>query len=152
MRNAWWRVAAAVLLTVVSGCGRGEDEAGAGRSRTARAEAAGDSGPAPGQLPSGVTAAQGSEGRRLYRATCVMCHGERADGTQLGPSLVDSTWSRGSGTFDEIIAVVTEGAEKTEEFGVPMPPRGNGALTDAQIRAVSAYAYSLARPAAGAAR
>jgi mono/diheme cytochrome c family protein len=152
MRNAWWKVAAALLLAVVSGCGGGEGGAGGTRARSAGAEAPGDSGPPPGQLPSGVTAAQGSEGRRLYRAACVMCHGERADGTQLGPSLVDSTWSRGSGTFEEVIAVVTEGAEKTEEFGVPMPPRGNGALTDAQIRAVAAYTFSLARPAGSAAR
>jgi len=92
-----------------------------------------------------VTAAQGGEGRRLYRAACVMCHGEAGEGTQLGPSVVDAAWSRGSGAFEEIITVVAEGAPATEEFGVPMPPRGNGALTDAQIRAVAAYTYSLAR-------
>jgi mono/diheme cytochrome c family protein len=145
MRNVRWITAAALLLAVfVSGCDRGA-RGGGGRQAEKGAEAPGDSGPPPGQLPQGVSADQGNQGRTLYRANCVMCHGEGGEGTQLGPSLVDNEWSRGTGTFEEIIQVVTEGAPATEQFGVPMPPRGNGALTDAQIRAVSAYAYSLAR-------
>jgi mono/diheme cytochrome c family protein len=145
MRNVWWITAAALLLAVfVSGCDRGA-RGGGGRQAEKGAEAPGDSGPPPGQLPQGVSADQGNQGRTLYRASCVMCHGEGGAGTQLGPSLVDNEWSRGSGAFEEIIQVVTEGAPATEQFGVPMPPRGNGKLTDAQIRAVSAYAYSLAR-------
>lgn len=145
MRNVWWITAAALLLAVfVSGCDRGGASGGGGRAEKG-AEARGDSGPPPGQLPQGVTADQGNEGRTLYRGNCVMCHGEGGEGTPLGPSLVDNEWSRGSGAFEEIIQVVTAGAPATEQFGVPMPPRGNGAFTDAQIRAVSAYAYSLAR-------
>lgn len=147
MRNVRWMMTAALLLAVFSGCDRGSGGGGgAAKGGDAKGRAApGDSGPPPGQLPQGVTAAQGSEGRGLYRTTCVMCHGDGGQGTPLGPSLVDGTWTRGTGSFEEITQVVTEGAPATEEFGVPMPPRGNGALTDAQIRAVSAYAYSLAR-------
>ncbi len=146
MRNVWWITAAALLLAVfVSGCGRGGPIGGGRKANERAAEVPGDSGPPPGQLPQGVTAEQGNEGRRLYRAGCVMCHGESGGGTQLGPSLVDSEWSRGTGAFEEIIQVVIEGAPATEQFGVPRPPRGNGAFTDAQIRAVSAYTYSLAR-------
>ena len=144
MRNVVWMTAAALLLAGAWGC----DRSGAGQDGGAERGgdvAAGDSGPPPGRLPQGVTAEQGGEGRRLYRANCVMCHGEGARGTQLGPSLVDDRWSRGSGSFEEVIAVVREGAPATEEFGVPMPPRGNGAYTDAQVRAVSAYAWSLAQ-------
>lgn len=145
MRNVRWITAAALLLAVfVSGCDRGS-QSGGGRQAQKGVEAKGDSGPPPGQLPQGVTADQGNEGRTLYRGSCVMCHGESGEGTQLGPSLVDNEWSRGSGAFEEIIQVVTEGAPATEQFGVPMPPRGNGTFNDAQIRAVSAYAYSLAR-------
>ncbi len=147
MRNVRWMMTAALLLSVVSGCGRGGDGGGTSDDGAdPRGDAApGDSGPPPGQLPQGVTAAQGSEGRRLYRQACVMCHGDGGEGTPLGPSLVDDTWTRGTGSFPEITQVVTDGAPATEEFGVPMPPEGNGALTEAQIRAVSAYAYSLAR-------
>jgi mono/diheme cytochrome c family protein len=147
MRNVRWMMTAALLLAVFSGCDRGSGGGGgAAKGGDAKGRAApGDSGPPPGQLPQGVTAAQGGEGRGLYRTTCVMCHGDGGQGTPLGPSLVDDTWTRGTGAFEEIVQVVTEGAPATEQFGVPMPPRGNGALTDAQIRAVSAYAYSLAR-------
>ena len=146
MRNVRWMMTAALLLAVFSGCDRGGAGGGGSRGGEAKdAAAPGDSGPPPGQLPQGVTAEQGSEGRALYRGACVMCHGDGGQGTQLGPSLVDDTWTSGTGSFEEITRVVTEGAPATEEFGVPMPPRGNGALSDAQIRAVSAYAYSLSR-------
>jgi mono/diheme cytochrome c family protein len=150
MRNVRWMTAAALLLAVfVSGCSRGgEGGGGGGRRPAAKGTAApGDSGPPPGQLPQGVTARQGSEGRTLYRESCVMCHGEGGAGTPLGPSLVDDEWRTGDGQFEGIVQVVTAGAPATEQFGVPMPPRGNGAFTDAQIRAVSAYTYSLSRPA-----
>jgi mono/diheme cytochrome c family protein len=146
MRNVRLITAAALLLAVfVSGCDRGGQGGGGGRQAEKGAEAPGDSGPPPGQLPQGVSADQGSQGRALYRTACVMCHGEGGGGTQLGPSLVDNEWTRGSGSFEEIIQVVTAGAPATEQFGVPMPPKGNGTFTDAQIRAVSAYTYSLAR-------
>ena len=149
MRNVRLMTAAALLLAVfVSGCDRGGQGGGGGRAQGKSAEAPGDSGPPPGQLPQGVSSQQGTEGRGLYRTACVMCHGEGGQGTQLGPSLVDNEWSTGSGAFEEIIQVVTAGAPATEQFGVPMPPKGNGTYTDAQIRAVSAYAYSLARPGA----
>lgn len=152
MRNVRWITAAALLLAVfVSGCDRGGPRGEGGREAGKDAAVPGDSGPPPGQLPQGVSAQQGSEGRRLYRTACVMCHGEGGEGTQLGPSLVDHEWSRGSGAFEEIIQVVAEGAPATDDFGVPMPPRGNGTFTDAQIRAVSAYAYSLARRSGAAA-
>ncbi|HST61898.1 MAG TPA: cytochrome c [Longimicrobium sp.] len=152
MRNVrGMMMTAALLLAVFSGCDRG---AGGGASKGGDAKGAaapGDPGPPPGQLPQGVTAKQGNEGRTLYRNACVMCHGEGGRGTPLGPSLVDNTWTQGTGSFEEITRVVTEGAPATEAFGVPMPPRGHGAMTDEQIRAVSAYTYSLARPNAGGA-
>jgi mono/diheme cytochrome c family protein len=155
MRNVRWMMmtAALLLLAVLSGCDRGGGGGGASKGGDGKeAAAASDPGPPPGQLPQGVSAEQGNEGRTLYRTACVMCHGEGGKGTQLGPSLVDATWTQGTGSFEEITRVVTEGAAATEEFGVPMPPRGNGTMTDEQIRAVSAYTYSLARPGGGAAK
>lgn len=151
MRNVRWMMTAALLLAVFSGCDRGGAGGGASKGGGEKKGAApkGEAGPPPGQLPQGVTASQGNEGRALYRASCVMCHGDGGEGTQLGPSLVDNTWAQGTGSFEEIANVVTQGAAATEEFTVPMPPRGNGSMTDEQIRAVSAYTFSLARRGAG---
>lgn len=144
MRKARLITAAALLAAVLAGCERGGGSAQEGR-RAERTAVPGDSGVPPGQLPPGVSGEQANLGRRLYRSNCVMCHGEGGVGTQLGPSLVDTEWSRGTGSFEEIIQTVAEGAPATDQFGVPMPPRGDGAFTDEQVRAVSAYAWSLAR-------
>ncbi|HEU0013270.1 MAG TPA: cytochrome c [Longimicrobium sp.] len=144
MRKGQWRgVAAALALAAVAACGG--DRARDGRAPGGRTEVAGDSGPPPGQLPQGVTAEQGGQGRRLYREACVMCHGEGGGGTQLGPSLVDGEWAQGDGGFDAITQVVRDGVAEPRDFPVPMPPRGNGGFDDARIRAVAAYTYSLAR-------
>jgi mono/diheme cytochrome c family protein len=129
----------AALVAAAGGCGAGEVD------EPVLDPPAAEEGPPPGELPQGLTAEQGAEGRRLYRTACVMCHGEQAEGTQLGPPLAEGEWSRGGGAFEEIVQVVTEGAPATDGYGVPMPARGGGAMDDEQIRAVAAYAYSLSR-------
>lgn len=133
---AWLAVA---VLMAAGGCGRDQAEA-----PVLEAPAA-EEGPPPGELPAGATAEQAGEGRRLYRLACVMCHGEQAEGTQLGPALAEGEWSRGAGSFDEIVQAVTEGAPAAGEYGVPMPARGGGTLDDEGIRAVSVYVFSLSR-------
>ncbi|MBB4637109.1 c-type cytochrome [Longimicrobium terrae] len=143
--------AALVALAVFAGCDRDGQSSGGGAAKDGDGQAKPvvvDSGPPVGQLPPGVTAQQAGPGRGLYRQACVMCHGEAGGGTQLAPSIVDATWTKGTGSLEEIVAVVTEGVAGTEAHPVPMPPRGNGTFTDEQIRAVSAYTWSLAHPAA----
>jgi mono/diheme cytochrome c family protein len=138
MRSTGW-VVGAVLLAVAGACAPGD------REEQVVEPPAADDGPPPGDLPPGATAEQATEGRRLYRVACVMCHGEEAEGTPLGPPLASGEWQHGTGTFEDIVAVVTEGAGATDDYGVPMPPRGGGIMTDDEIRAVSAYTYSLSR-------
>ena len=74
---------------------------------------------------------------------CVTCHGPDAKGTQLGPNLTDDEWLNGDGTEASIASVVTNGVATPKEYPSPMPPKGGGSLTDAQIRAVAAYVASL---------
>ena len=146
MRNGLYNLlVAALVLTTLAGCeflGQAQDAA-----RSVLEEEEDDkSVPQPGQLPTGVTAQQGSEGRDLYRGACIMCHGETGQGTQLGSSVVDAEWGQaGDGSFEQIARVVTEGVGEVEGDFVPMPPRGNGTFTDGQVRAVAAYVYSLSR-------
>jgi mono/diheme cytochrome c family protein len=102
--------------------------------------------PPVGTLPPGVGAEVGDQGREVYERSCVMCHGEQGEGTALGPSLTDAAWLRGrTGTFEEIVGVVRDGVESDSAgYPVPMNPRGDGTLTDDEVRAVAAYAYSIA--------
>jgi alcohol dehydrogenase (cytochrome c) len=80
-------------------------------------------GPGIGLAPAPADVANG---KIVYAATCVFCHGEEATGGHGGgPTLANAT------NAAAIAAVVTEGRNA-------MPALG-GALTDAQIRDVSAY-------------
>jgi mono/diheme cytochrome c family protein len=138
-----WLAAALVGFAAVGGC---RPESDAGPAAQAHAEAVEDAGPPPGELPEGVTAEEAREGQRLYRVACVMCHGESGEGTQLGPSLVDGEWRLAEGGgHDQIVQVVRAGVERTEEYPVPMPDAETAGLTEEQVRAVAAYAYSLGR-------
>ena len=89
-----------------------------------------------------------TQGDSLFHASsCVRCHGADAKGTPRGADLTDNVWSQISGTYPEIVQVITDGVPKekiklaTATF--PMRPRGGSNMTDDQIRAVAAYVYSL---------
>lgn len=129
----------------IGGCERGAD-ADRNRAREASLGEVEEQGPPVGVLPEGVSAEAGREGRRLYSRACVMCHGERGEGTQLGPSLVDGEWTHAEGGgYAAVVEVVRAGVPEPAEFPVPMTPAGDGTFTDDEIRAVAAYAWSLAQ-------
>jgi mono/diheme cytochrome c family protein len=101
-----------------------------------------------GTLPPGVSTEAGEKGRDVYERTCVMCHGEQGEGTRLGPSLTDAEWLGGrTGSFEEIASVVRDGAvPDSTRYPAPMHPRGDGSLTEDEVRSVAAYTYSIAHP------
>lgn len=110
--------------------------------RAARAQASADT------LPTDVTQAVLAEGKSLFggEGLCAACHGVDAKGA-LGPDLTDQTWLHGTGKFSEIVARVLAGVTSDEsKLGQIMPPRGGAGITDQQIRAVSAYVWSLSHP------
>jgi mono/diheme cytochrome c family protein len=80
-------------------------------------------------------------------ALCYVCHGPAGKGvTGLGPNLTDKEWVNGDGTLAFIEKVVTEGVPKPKKAPAPMPPKGGGTLSDAQIKAAAAYVFSLSQP------
>lgn len=96
-------------------------------------------------LPEGVTPAMIEEGGKLFKGAglCAACHGTSATGG-VGPSLADTVWLHSKGTFEEIVHQITAGVPQGQaKGGMMMPPRGGSAITDAQIRAVAAYVWSL---------
>jgi mono/diheme cytochrome c family protein len=95
--------------------------------------------------PTGVTPAAIAQGDSIYHkdGLCYACHGSNAEGA-VGPNLTDAEWLQGDGSYDFIVATVTSGvpAEKAKK-GIAMPPKGGSSITDAQVKAVAAYVYSL---------
>ncbi len=97
-----------------------------------------------GAMPAGTDLDMAREGQRLF-AVCAVCHGSDAAGTQLGPALTDTTWIHGSGTVEEIAAIIRSGIDDPEEYPIPMPVMGAGDFNEEQIRALSAYVYALSQ-------
>jgi mono/diheme cytochrome c family protein len=111
------------------------------------AEAVTEAASAEADLPEGVTAAMLETGEAVYRGAgiCFTCHGPNGAGVPgLGSSLTDSEWLHSDGSIEGIIATVTEGVSAAQSStGVPMMPRGGANINDEQIRAVSAYVWTL---------
>jgi mono/diheme cytochrome c family protein len=100
-------------------------------------------------LPEGVTPAMVEEGGKLFKGAglCAACHGASATGG-VGPSLTDTVWLHSKGTFEDIARQITAGVPQAQaKGGMMMPPRGGAALSDAQVRAVAAYVWSLSHTA-----
>jgi mono/diheme cytochrome c family protein len=96
-------------------------------------------------LPQGVTPAMIEEGGKLFKgpALCGACHGVSGTGG-VAPNLTDTLWLHSKGTFEDIVRQINTGVPQAQaKGGMMMPPRGGAALTDAQVRAVAAYVWSL---------
>ena len=74
---------------------------------------------------------------------CSVCHGDRGRGTYAGPSLADSVWIHGDGSFDSILRVIVAGVDHPAHHRGRMIAAGGMPLTDEQLRAVAAYVHSL---------
>ena len=99
-------------------------------------------------LPAGVTPRMIALGKSVYDgevggAGCTGCHGESGKGSIVGPDLTskERLWSDGS--FEGIMKVINEGVQKPKKFRTPMPAKGGAALTPAQVKALTAYVWSL---------
>jgi len=101
----------------------------------------------PDSLPEGVTPKQVEEGKKLFGGTglCLACHGPQAKGG-IGPDLTAGQWLHGAGTYAELVARIQVGVPlDISKSGQMMPPRGGGSLSDAEVRAVAAYVWTLSR-------
>ena len=140
------RLLAFSTISIVVGCsGRGAtDDADVGAS--AARPAAPESG-VTAERPASITDAMVQEGAQIYAGAgiCAACHGADATGA-VGPDLTDAEWLIGDGEFEQLVDQILEGvsaAEATNPLGAIMPPKGGAAITDAQVRAVAAYVWTL---------
>jgi mono/diheme cytochrome c family protein len=103
--------------------------------------------PAP-DLPDGVTPEMVARGKLTFNnGSCVKCHGENGLGTPRGPNLTDKDWIHIQRSYPAIVNLVTTGFTKAEQrdarYQFTMNPRGGTSLSDAEIRAVAAYVWSI---------
>ena len=140
------RLLAFSTISIVVGCsGRGAtDDADVGAP--APRPAAPESG-VTAERPASITDAMVQEGAQIYAGAgiCAACHGADATGA-VGPDLTDAEWLIGDGEFEQLVDQILEGvsaAEATNPLGAIMPPKGGAAITDAQVRAVAAYVWTL---------
>lgn len=99
-------------------------------------------------IPEGATAGMVATGARIFSgqeggATCTACHGDNGKGSPLGPNLTDKEWLWSDGSFKGIAKTISEGVMKPKKFRSPMPPKGGSELTDEQVKALSAYIWSI---------
>ena len=100
--------------------------------------------------PAAVTPANVALGDSLFNnGSCQNCHGKGGVGGTNGPALDGKKWLQATtGSFDEIVSVITNGVPldkiKDPAHKRAMNARGGRmALTDPQIQAVAAYVYTL---------
>ena len=102
---------------------------------------------AQAKLPPGVTPAMVEKGKTIFKGTglCFACHGPEAKGA-VGPNLTDAEWIHvKDGDYNGIVALVTKGIAANEaKLGKgPMPAKGGSQISDEDVKAVSAYVWSL---------
>ena len=146
MRDGWRWAVGIVLATTLTACsdadgGKAGGKAGKGEEAVTKLDPA-----LAAHLPPGATMEMAENGRTLF-VTCSVCHGQDAGGTQLGPSLRDSSWVNISGAPAEIEQVIRDGVPEPKELDIPMPAMGGGSFDDAQIRDLTAYVYAISHSA-----
>lgn len=104
-------------------------------------------GQARDSLPPGVTSAMVAAGKKIFGGAglCLACHGPDAKGG-IGPNLTDTVWIHHDGSYDALVKQIVAGIdEKESKSGQIMPPRGGSGISDADVKAVAAYVWTLSR-------
>jgi glucose/arabinose dehydrogenase/cytochrome c5 len=87
-------------------------------------------------------------GRRIYlgqekNGTCAGCHGSDGGGSALGAALTGPTWLWSDGSLAGITHTIEAGVDHPKKATGAMPARGGAALSDADVKAVAAYVWTL---------
>jgi mono/diheme cytochrome c family protein len=96
-------------------------------------------------LPPGVTKDMVTQGDAIFHGSglCFACHGNDAKGA-VGPNLTDDQWIHSKGTYDDIVKSIMVGVTKEQsKTGNIMPPKGGAEISDAEVKAVAAYVWTL---------
>ena len=145
------RITPSLLMVLMLGCSGEQAADSPGASEPAQAPAASqtpDEGRASDvELPEGVTAAMVARGKTIFEGpgTCFACHGATGEGTPIAPNLTDDEWLHVDGSYEQLLNLIDTGVQETKEFPGLMMPRGGSGMSDEDLRAVTAYAWSISR-------
>lgn len=143
---------AGLVTILLLGCSSDQAEESPGSSESDQVPAAAqtpDGGVASElDLPEGVTAAMVAQGRTIFQGpgACFTCHGATGEGTQIAPNLNDDEWLNVDGSYEQLLDLIDTGVRETKEFPGMMMPRGGSRISDEDLRAVTAYVWSISRP------
>lgn len=105
------------------------------------------------EIPDSVTEARVLAGSALFNGgSCTLCHAPAGLGTgHRAPDLSDAEWLHGEGTWEDIFHVIVWGVQKDEmKATTPRPfemfPKGGMNYSSEELKAVTAYVWSLSRP------
>jgi mono/diheme cytochrome c family protein len=96
-------------------------------------------------LPQGVTQAMVDEGQDKFGTVCSSCHGQGGTGSAAAPALNDNQWLNITGQYPEIVTIINNGVPAPRQFPAPMPAKGGGSFSDAEVRSIAAYVFALSR-------
>jgi glucose/arabinose dehydrogenase/mono/diheme cytochrome c family protein len=99
-------------------------------------------------VPEGATREMVALGERIYHgqvggAACTGCHGDRGQGSVLGPDLTGKKWLWSDGSYAGIAKTIADGVSQPKQYRSPMPPMGGAQLTAEQLKALAAYVWGL---------
>lgn len=101
------------------------------------------------EMPEGVTKEMIEKGKAVYAGPgiCSSCHGPAGKGIpSLGANLTDSEWLHSDGSYEGITKTVMEGVTaQASSSGIPMPAKAGTNISDADVKAVSAYVWMLGK-------
>jgi glucose/arabinose dehydrogenase/cytochrome c5 len=103
---------------------------------------------APLPLPPGASADQVARGNRIFHGeldngTCAGCHGSDARGSPIGADLTSGKWLWSDGSLAGITKTISTGVPTPKQHVGAMPPLGGSPLSDADLKAVAAYVWSI---------
>jgi glucose/arabinose dehydrogenase/mono/diheme cytochrome c family protein len=99
-------------------------------------------------LPEGATVEMVGLGDRIYHgqvggAACTGCHGDKGQGSTLGPDLTGKQWLWSDGSYAGITKTIAAGVSQPKKFRSPMPAMGGAQLTVDQVSALAAFVWTL---------
>ena len=141
------RVATVVAVLPLAACQRGATVSSPSPATSPTAAGSATTATATTGLPADVTATTIEDGKTLFASSpCAKCHGAAGGGAQNGPNLTDATWVQSDGSYDGILKTIQTGVPKANIKGTypfSMRPMGGGSFTEAQVRSLAAYVYSI---------